>query len=233
MKLGPHRTAHLSNLPRLYSVPVSGVRLPKPGPGPLPDGGDGTIWGMNNLPHEGTPLAARPLTRAVLEIDEYAAGLGWDRPARLFALVNTERLRTEEPELAGQLGLDEQNEGAQAAALTPVEQDEIPADVPLDEFLATIAWPDAVDGCAVTVERLMLPPSAEAAVPADLDGEALTRWVAEHPERQEVRMTVAVLRDGERESALRLREKDSPTEVLTGPDLVPGLAEALGATFAE
>ncbi|WP_415852640.1 PPA1309 family protein, partial [Streptomyces albus] len=74
---------------------------------------------------------------------------------------------------------------------------------------------------------------AEAAVPADLDGEALTRWVAEHPERQEVRMTVAVLRDGERESALRLREKDSPTEVLTGPDLVPGLAEALDATFAE
>jgi hypothetical protein len=46
-------------------------------------------------------------------------------------------------------------------------------------------------------------------------------------------MTVAVLRDGARESALRLREKDSPTEVLTGADLVPGLAEALAATFAD
>ena len=46
-------------------------------------------------------------------------------------------------------------------------------------------------------------------------------------------MTVAVLRDGTRESALRLREKDSPTEVLTGSGLVPGLAEALAATFAE
>ena len=44
-------------------------------------------------------------------------------------------------------------------------------------------------------------------------------------------MTVAVLRDGARESAVRLREKDSPTEVLTGADLVPGLAEALAATF--
>ena len=46
-------------------------------------------------------------------------------------------------------------------------------------------------------------------------------------------MTVAVLRDGTRESALRLREKDAPTEVLTGSDLVPGLAEALAATFED
>ncbi|TXS17958.1 hypothetical protein EAO68_09670 [Streptomyces sp. wa22] len=55
--------------------------------------------------------------------------------------------------------------------------------------------------------------------------------VGEHPDRQEVRMTVAVLRDGARDSAVRLREKDSPTEVLTGAGLVPGLAEALAATF--
>ena len=73
----------------------------------------------------------------------------------------------------------------------------------------------------------MLPPSAEAALPDDLDDAALAAWVAAHPERQEVRMTVAVLRDGARESAVRLRAKDSPTEVLTGADLVPGLAEAL------
>ena len=50
-------------------------------------------------------------------------------------------------------------------------------------------------GCALTVERLMLPPSAEASVPEDLDGARLTKWVASHPDRQEVRMTVAVLRD--------------------------------------
>ena len=36
-----------------------------------------------------------------------------------------------------------------------------------------------------------------------------------------------MLRDGTRESAVRLREKDAPTEVLTGSELVPGLAEAL------
>ncbi|MEV5593058.1 PPA1309 family protein [Streptomyces sp. NPDC052496] len=182
---------------------------------------------MNNLPVDGTPLAASPLTRAVLEIDEYAAGLGWDQPARLFALVDTARLREQEPSLAEQLGIDDST----TASLTPVEQDEIPADAPLDEFLATIGWPDAVAGCAMTVERLMLPPSAEDAVPAGMDEAQLAEWVAGHPDRQEVRMTVAVLRDGTRESALRLREKDSTSEVLTGSQLVPGLADALAATF--
>ncbi|MBH5336894.1 hypothetical protein IHE55_19835 [Streptomyces pactum] len=177
-------------------------------------------------------MAADPLTRAVLEIDEYAAGLGWDQPARLFALVDTARLREQEPGLAAQLGLD-RPAGPTAASYTPIEQDELPAGGALDEFLGTIAWPEAVAGCALTVERLMLPPSAEASVPRDLDDKRLAEWVAEHPDRQEVRMTVAVLRDGSRESALRLREKDSPTEVLTGPDLVPGLAEALLATFAD
>jgi hypothetical protein len=178
--------------------------------------------------------AASPLTRAVLEIDEYVAGLGWDRPAQLFALVDTARLRAAEPELADRLDLDTEKD----SGLTPVEQDRPPADVPLDEFLATIAWPEAVAGCALTVERLMLPPAAEAELPTALaDGTAapgeaaLTHWVAEHPQRQEVRMTVAVLRDGQRESAIRLRERDTATEVLTGPDLVPGLAEALVATF--
>ncbi|MEU6705338.1 PPA1309 family protein [Streptomyces wuyuanensis] len=183
---------------------------------------------MSNVSPGGPPMAASPLTRAVLEIDEYASGLGWDQPARLFALVDTSQLRAQEPGLAAQLGLDD---GDAAAPLTPVEQDEIPSGTPLDEFLGTIAWPDAVAGCALTVERLMLPPSAEASVPDGLDESGLAGWVAAHPDRQEVRMTVAVLRDGARESALRLREKDSATEVLTGGDLVPGLAEALSATF--
>ncbi|KUH40156.1 MULTISPECIES: PPA1309 family protein [Streptomyces] len=183
---------------------------------------------MPNVSPSGPPMAASPLTRAVLEIDEYASGLGWDQPARLFALVDTVRLRADEPELAAQLGL---GGDADAAPLTPVEQDELPSGAPLDEFLATVAWPDAVTGCALTVERLMLPPSVEGSVPDGLDEAGLARWVASHPKRQEVRMTVAVLRDGARESAIRLREKDSPTEVLTGADLVPGLAEALAATF--
>ncbi|MER8046521.1 PPA1309 family protein [Streptomyces sp. NPDC094032] len=183
---------------------------------------------MSNVSPSGPQMAASPLTRAVLEIDEYASGLGWDQPARLFALVDTAKLRAQEPRLASQLGLA----GGTVAGYTPIEQDQLPPGKALDDFLATIAWPDAVAGCALTVERLMLPPSAEAAVPKDLGGAPLAKWVARHPDRQEVRMTVAVLRDGSRETAIRLREKDSPNEVLTGPDLVPGLAEALSATFA-
>ncbi|MEV1010284.1 PPA1309 family protein [Streptomyces sp. NPDC049881] len=196
---------------------------------------------MDNTSPEGTampPSASGALTRAVLEIDEYVAGLGWDRPALLFALVDTARLREEEPGLAERLDAGEDGEGDGGEAretgdLTPVEQDELPAGVPLDEFLATIAWPDAVTGCALTVERLMLPPSAEKAIPEGLSERDLSDWVARHPERREVRMTVGVLRDGRRESAIRLREKDSTTEVLTGAGLVPGLAEALRATFED
>ncbi|KRV47118.1 hypothetical protein AQ490_10245 [Wenjunlia vitaminophila] len=187
--------------------------------------------GSGSMPTDGgDPIAATPLTRAVLEIDDYASGLGWDQPARLFALVNTAELQTKEPDLARQLGLDGD---PRPGSLTPVEQDELPGGVPLDEFLATIAWPDAVSGCAMVVERLMLPAGAETDVPQGIDDAELTEWVAAHPSRQEVRMTVAVLRDGSRESALRLRDRDSPTEVLTGSDLVPGLADALEATFSE
>lgn len=185
---------------------------------------------MSNTGTDGTPLAANPLTRAVLEIDDYAAGLGWDQPARLFALVDTAQLRSQEPGLADQLGLGGVSE---PGSLTPVEQEELPSGTALDEFLATIAWPEVIAGCALTVERLMLPPSAEAAIPDDMDDDALASWVAAHPERQEVRMTVAVLRDGERESAVRLRSKDTASEVLTGAGLVPGLADALKATFEE
>jgi hypothetical protein len=174
------------------------------------------------------PPAARPLTRAALEIDAYAAGLGWDQPARLFALVDTAELLTNEPALARQLGLEPGAEGE----LTPIEQEELPEGRQLDDFLGTIAWPDAVAGCALVVERLILPPSAEAALSKGASERELASFVGKHPERQEVRMTVAVLRDGSRETALRLREKDSEREVLTGPDLVPGLAEALLTTFS-
>ncbi len=80
----------------------------------------------------------------------------------------------------------------------------------------------------------MLPPSAEASVPEGLSDKKLAKWVAEHPDRQEVRMTVGVLRDGTRDSphcvcARRTRRPRSST----GASLVPGLAEALSATFAD
>ncbi|MDI2128035.1 PPA1309 family protein [Yinghuangia seranimata] len=170
------------------------------------------------------------LTQAVVEIERHVSAFGWDQPARLYALVDTAALVRSEPQLAQDLGLAAE-EGA-PTTLTPIEQDEIPAETPIDEFLAGIAWPDAVLGCAIVVERLMLPPAAEAELPTSGTDEEIAAWVAARPDRQEVRIAVGVMRDGSRESVLRLRDKDEDTEVLSGASLVPGLAEALEATFS-
>jgi hypothetical protein len=64
------------------------------------------------------------------------------------------------------------------------------------------------------------------------DSEAL-EWLAEHPQRQEMRMAVGVLRDGARECALRLRSHDVDDAVLSGAELVPGLTAALAGTLAD
>jgi hypothetical protein len=77
----------------------------------------------------------------------------------------------------------------------------------------------------------MVAPEVEKDMPQD-EGEAL-RWLAEHPTRQEVRLVVAVLRDGSRSSAIRMRAHDEETSVLTGENLVPGLADALSATLSD
>ena len=77
----------------------------------------------------------------------------------------------------------------------------------------------------------MVPPEAEVAMPQDHD-EALA-YLQEHPERQDVRIAVSVLRNGPSWCAIRTRLNDSPTAVALGPDLVPGLIEALRATFQD
>ena len=62
---------------------------------------------------------------------------------------------------------------------------------------------------------------------------------AAHPHRREVRLAVGVLRDGSRMAALRLRaDGETPADgqaddVVVGPDLAPGLAEALLETFSD
>jgi hypothetical protein len=126
--------------------------------------------------------------------------------------------------LAEQLGLS-----ADSDTIAALEQPPLPDAVSIEEALATIVWPEAVTGCALVVERVVLPPAVEEQMPDD-DGEALA-WLAEHPLREEVRMVVGVLRDGSRHSALRLRKHDSVDEVLSEADLVPALADALAATL--
>jgi len=169
-----------------------------------------------------------PLLDAVAEVDRHLAQGGWDQPTRLYALVRTADLLASEPALAQTLRLTATPD---ADALTPVEQDSLPAGTPLDEWLAGIGWPAEVAGCALSQEVLTLPPSVEADLPADGDAVA---WAVSHPLRREVRMSVGVLRDGSRTATLRVRGvADQPDDVVSGEDLVPLLTDALAATLVD
>ena len=167
-------------------------------------------------------MDSQDLLAAALDIEAHVASDGWDQPPLLFALVPTARIRAEEPELAAQLGVVDGG-----PALTTFEQEAPPADQELDEFLSRIEWPEQITGAALVVERIVLPPEAESAVADRPDAAAAAR---EHPQAQDMRIVVAVTRDGQTMCALRLRGQDEES-VLTGPDLVPGLSAALLATF--
>ena len=167
-------------------------------------------------------MTDQDLLDAALDIERHVNSDGWDQPALLFALVPTAQIRAEEPDLAEQLGVTDGG-----PTLTTFEQGPPPDDEPLDEFLARIEWPESIAGAAVAIERIVLPPEAEASLADRPDAAAVAR---EHPEARDMRIVVAVGRDGQVMCALRLRGADDES-VLTGADLVPGLAEALLATF--
>ena len=162
------------------------------------------------------------LQAALLDIERHVAHLGWDQPARLFALVSTAELLSAEPALAEQLG-----GAATADSLTSVEQDEFHAGHDLAGDLERIAWPPGVLGCALAVERVFVPPAAELQIPDDAD--AAADFVNHHPDRQDVRVVAGVLRTGETHGFARL--KTQPDELLSGTELVPGLARALARTL--
>jgi hypothetical protein len=166
------------------------------------------------------------LRTAVREIEAHASEAGWDQPARLYALVPTSDLLAREPALAAAMGLDEV---AAAGSLTPVEQDDVPADQPLEAVLGRIMWPAEVFGCAAVVERLVLPPTADGELPED--PEAAEQYAADHPDRQEVRIVAGATRDGATYCALRMRSHDDAFSVLESPDLVPALLELLRSTL--
>jgi hypothetical protein len=174
--------------------------------------------------------ATASLAQAVHEIERHVATGGWDGPVRVFALVRTQAALETEPGLAAQLA---PHVVAAARAdehhLTSVEQEDLPQVDGLEELLAVLSWPETVDGAAVVVERVVLPPAAEEAMPTDPD-EALT-YLMGHPDRQDVRIAVGVLRSGPTWSAVRTRSNDADDAVAGGPDVVPGLVEAIRATF--
>lgn len=166
------------------------------------------------------------LAHAVLEIEEHVAGEGWDQQARLYALVDTAALVAQEPALAAMMGLDA---ASAEGSLTPVEQDQLAPGVRLEDVLPTIVWPEDVVGCAAVVERLVLPPDADAEIPDD--PRAAEEFAAQHPERQEVRIIAGVTRAGATYTALRLRSHDDAASVVGGADLVPQLTQLLGASL--
>lgn len=160
---------------------------------------------------------------AAREVEEFLASGGWDQPTALFALVATDDLLAQQPELETHLDPD--------ARLTPVAQESLP-DTDLADALAGITWPETVHGCALAQEIVVLPPEAEpnlsegsapqgahgdadsAGTDADTDDERLRRAAANHPQRTEARLVAAVTRDGTRACVMRMRaqSRDSGTE---------------------
>lgn len=168
------------------------------------------------------------LLEAAVDTERHVARLGWDQAPRLFALVSTRTLRAREPQLASDL-TDAADEG-----LTSVEQTGLRKTPDIESLLARIAWPPDVDGCALALERLVVPPDAERDLPEDPT--AAMEALAVHPQRKDVRLLVAVLREstehGGQVSLLRQRDHDTDDAVAIGEQIAPGLVHALRATFS-
>jgi hypothetical protein len=168
---------------------------------------------------------ADALRAVVVEVESHVDAAGWDAPPHLFALVPTRELAAAEPELAVELGIANGN----AAVFTPVEQELDDRTEPLEELLGRIAWPDPVQGVVVAVERVVLPPEAEAGVPEDPI--AAAGYAAAHEAREEVRITVGALRSGESHCVVRLRSHDTDEALVQGADVVPALVAAVRETL--
>lgn len=171
------------------------------------------------------PPPADDLLEAVREIDRHMALGGWDQSPHLYALVPTADLLRAEPALAETISPET------SPALTPVEQDDLPADEPLGDLLARIEWPADVVGCALVMETVSLP--EDVTPPDDVSGDELAAatWAAAHPRREEGRLTVGVLRSGARAATMRWRSFDDEADLVIGPELAPALADALALTL--
>jgi hypothetical protein len=168
--------------------------------------------------------------RTVRELEQHVASGGWDGPVRLFALIRTADAMDRDPNLADQLPEDVVRAAREDVEhLTAVEQENLPSTDTVEALLGRIGWPETVDGAALVIERVVVPPEAETDLPADHD-EAVD-YLQSHPQRRDVRLAAAVLRDGTQGCAVRARDHDSDDRVAIGPNLIPGLVSALGATL--
>lgn len=166
-----------------------------------------------------------PLRDVLADIERHIATGGWDLPAGLYALVAAGAMTASDPALAAQMGAD----AVPPDRLIPIEQEALPAGSVADA-LARITWPADVVGCAYAQEVVALPASVENEDMPDAD---VARWAQEHPLGRDVRVVVGVLRDGSRQSLLRMRgvRDDGGDEVVFGTDLAPGVADALATSL--
>lgn len=187
----------------------------------------------NSAPQDTSSTAeVDSLAEAVLEIERQVATAGWDGPVRVFALVRTASAIETDPGITSILTPDiVARSKFDATHLTSIEQEDLPAANSLGELLARLAWPESVDGTAVVTERIVVPPEAEENLPED--PEAATQALMDHPQRQDMRMAVGVLRTGASWCAIRLKSADDDASVAQGSDLVPELVSALLTTFEE
>ncbi len=171
---------------------------------------------------------ADALVAALIDLERHVGGGGWDQPPRLFALVRTDDLVRVEPALAAELGLRSEADGAPPEGLTGIEQEQFAPTGDVVADLAEVAWPEAVTGCALSLESSFLPAGREVDLPDD--PEAAAAAVAGHPDRVDVRLVVGVDRYGHQHGVGRL--VSAPADLLGAPDLVPGLVAALAHTLS-
>ena len=163
------------------------------------------------------------LIAALADIERHVSELGWDQPARLFALVDTATLLELEPQLRWRVTQ------TAADALTAVEQEDFQLGGDIADRLARLTWPQTVTGCAIAMERTFLPPEFEPLIP--VDPIKAIEFVNQHEARADVRVVVGALRDGSRHGLARVL--NNPDDLLGAEDLVPGLADALLTTLKE
>jgi hypothetical protein len=189
---------------------------------------DDTTGGSAPVPPADPRQAA--LQQTVRELERHVASGGWDGPVRLFALIRTAGAIDRDPALAERLPADVVREARlDTEHLTAVEQEGLPEAENLEHLLGQIRWPDTVDGAAVVVERIVVPPEAEAGLPDNPDA-AQAALLADH-RRRDLRLVAGVLRNGVQACAIRSRDHDSDDRVAVGPDLVPNLVTALATTL--
>lgn len=162
------------------------------------------------------------LRQAAIDTERHVAGDGWDQPVRMFALVRTSALLQAQPDLYDEL------QSSDPGSLTAIEQEDLPSG-DLETMLSSIIWPPEVDGMALAVERIVVPPDAERDLPDDTD--AALEMLMAHPGRRDVRLLVAADRLGGGICLLRQREHDRDDAVAIGEDIATGLLAAVRSTL--